>query len=335
MRDSSSKLSEDDETRTGQSPFGPTRPGKTQLKPAEPASPSPSGTQKLATHGPGIKRGTPESRKQPHFRRPLPPAPLERYDIVHPAVPDALEGFTILHITDLHIRRHRPRPPAIKALLESLIQTESDLVVLTGDFMDRPGDEKTALASLRLVVDACRARLGIVGVVGNHDSGPLRERLVDITGVRWLTKASPIWDALPDLRLIGSQEPEDLLASVLASPPPPPGALHIALIHYPSEVYTAADLGIPLALAGHTHAGQFRITPRLAPHTSSDLPADLATGILRLRQTLCAVSRGLGQAVIEARFNCPPQAPLYVLRRGELPAIEPADFHRLTMHTPW
>ena len=71
------------------------------------------------------------------------------------------------------------------------------------------------------------------------------------------------------------------------------------------------------------------------PHTSSDLPADLATGVLRLRQTLCAVSRGLGQAVIEARFNCPAQAPMYVLRRGELPRIGAEDFNRLTMQAAW
>ncbi|MCC6230936.1 MAG: metallophosphoesterase [Phycisphaerales bacterium] len=233
------------------------------------------------------------------------------------------------------MRRHRPTPPTITDLLDALGQTETDLVVLTGDFMDRPGDEKTAMESLREVVAACHARLGIAGVVGNHDSGPLRERLAEVRGVRWLTRGAPVWDVMPELRLIGSEEPEDLLASVLASPAPGSGAMTIGLIHYPSEIYTAADLGIPLVLAGHTHAGQFRVSPRLAPHTSSDLPADLATGVLRLRQTLCAVSRGLGQAVIEARINCPPQAPVYVLRRGELPRIGAADFNRLTMQEAW
>lgn len=220
-------------------------------------------------------------------------------------------------------------------------------MVLTGDFMDRPGDEKSALEALRLVVGACRARLGIAGVVGNHDSGALRERLGEVEGVRWLTRGSPVWDVLPELRLIGSEEPEDLLASVLASPGAGVGGgawsgagagvggMTIGLIHYPSEIYTAADLGIPLVLAGHTHAGQFRVTPRLAPHTSSDLPADLATGVLRLRRTLCAVSRGLGQAVIEARLNCPAQAPLYVLKRGELAPIGAGEFNRLTMQTAW
>lgn len=271
----------------------------------------------------------------PLFRRPQPPAPIERFDLFHPAVPKDLEGLAILHISDLHVRRHRPTPPTIAALIDALDQTETDLVVLTGDFMDRPGDEKSALESLRRVVSACRARLGIAGVVGNHDSGVLRERLRELGGVRWLSRASPTWDVVPSLRLIGSEEPEDLFASVLASPQPDPDALSIGLIHYPSEIYTAAALGIPLVLAGHTHAGQFRVGPKLAPHTSSDLPPDLATGVLRLRQTLCAVSRGLGQAVIEARFNCPPQAPLYVLRRGELPRIEPRDFHRLTMQAAW
>ena len=86
---------------------------------------------------------------------------------------------------------------------------------------------------------------------------------------------------------------------------------------------TASSLNLPLVLAGHTHAGQIRLSPRLAPHTSSDLPAHLATGVLRLRGTLCCVSRGMGEAIREhLRINCPRHVPLYTLRRGELPRAE-------------
>lgn len=96
----------------------------------------------------------------------------------------------------------------------------------------------------------------------------------------------------------------------------------LTLAHMPSMIFPAADLGLPLILCGHTHAGQIRVSPRLAPHTSSDVPVHLASGVLRLRSTLCCISRGLGDGVYPGlRFNCPWQVPLYTLRHGPLPAF--------------
>ena len=90
-----------------------------------------------------------------------------------------------------------------------------------------------------------------------------------------------------------------------------------------------------LLFAGHTHGGQFRLSPQIAPHTSCDLPMDLAGGILRARQTLCAVSRGLGNAVVELRVNCPPHVPLYTLRSGPLEPLAPEAHEALTLCRAW
>ena len=98
----------------------------------------------------------------------------------------------------------------------------------------------------------------------------------------------------------------------------------LALAHHPNTLIPAAALHIPVLLAGHTHAGQIRLHPRLAPHTSSDLPMHLASGILQLGSTLCCISRGLGDGVVEhLRINCPRQMPLYTLRRAE--RLEPYE----------
>ena len=139
------------------------------------------------------------------------------------------------------------------------------------------------------------------------------------------------------LRLLGLDWPEDLLALTLSTPPSSPSIpsfppFPIALAHHPNALIPAAELGIPIVLAGHTHAGQIRLHPRLAPHTSSDLPPHLASGILQLRSTLCCISRGLGDGVIEGlRINCPRQIPLYTLRRVE----SFADSEVITQRTAW
>jgi predicted MPP superfamily phosphohydrolase len=106
----------------------------------------------------------------------------------------------------------------------------------------------------------------------------------------------------------------------------------LLLSHYPTEIFPAASAGIPLMLAGHTHGGQLRMASRLAPHTSCDLPPHHASGILQLDETLCVISRGLGEAVMNFRINCPPQMPLLTLRRGPLPA---ESEHRLVQVRAW
>jgi predicted MPP superfamily phosphohydrolase len=287
-------------------------------------------------------------RPETAFRRPIRPAPVEPYDLVHSAVPRALDGLTILHLTDTHIRRYELNHPSFRRVLHALADTPADLVVLTGDYMSHPGNEPAAIAMLRALAGAWTARLGAFGVFGNHDSPLLAAHARDIPGITWLCNRSADIPGMP-LRLIGASYPEDLLAPALdrgidlssdeapETPAPPRAAerrrppleshragarghdprFSLVLTHYPTEVFAAAELGLPIVLSGHTHGGQFRLSPRLIAHTASDMPGNLATGILRLRNTLVCVSRGLGEGFLDFRFNCPQQMPLYTLRRGE------------------
>ena len=250
----------------------------------------------------------------PTFRRPDPPSPIERYDLVHPEVPPSLDGTTILHLTDTHVRRGRPFTPARRTLADAIRRTHADLVCLTGDYMTRPGDEPAALRSLRALVEACSPPLGIFGIFGNHDSVAFERGAAALPGVRWLHNESVDVPGRPGLRLLGASYPEDAVGALLSLGPPRAGAFTLALAHYPTEAFALGDAGVQVLLAGHTHGGQVRLSPRFAPHTSSDLPPHLASGLMRYRRTIVAVSRGLGAAVISWRFNCPARA-LYSLRR--------------------
>jgi hypothetical protein len=81
----------------------------------------------------------------------------------------------------------------------------------------------------------------------------------------------------------------------------------------------AADMGFDLVLSGHTHGGQVRLPPRWSLYNSSDLPLHLTSGVLRHRDALCAVSRGLGETTLPIRLFSPAHLPVYTLRRGRLP----------------
>jgi predicted MPP superfamily phosphohydrolase len=259
-------------------------------------------------------------------RTPTPPHPVEPFDLAHPAVPPALDGLTVLHLADLHTRRRQLSDARSRALLHALASTPCDVLAITGDLMDEPGHEAAALDTLAALSQVWRPRLGAHLVFGNHDSPHFR-RLVarHLPRINLAGHGHGITDLTVNgatLRLIGLDFPEDPLRILAAEPPPAGPTLRLALAHYPSCLVTLAAAGVPLALAAHTHAGQVRLSPRFAPHTSSDLPPHLAAGILRCGDTLCAITRGVGDGVIDhLRLNCPRQLPLYTLRHAPLPAL--------------
>lgn len=284
------------------------------------------------------RRGTllPRREDDPYaFRRPVHPEPIEAFTIEHPDLPITLDGLTILHLTDLHIRREH-RDGAWLSLLDALDRTPADLVVYTGDYHDGVGHERAACNMIGDLLNTARPRLGQFGVFGNHDTHLMRRLARRLSGITWLENrvsdnllTSP-GDNLP-VRVMGLSYPEDPLAAVLDAQrrgvwKQPERGFVVTLAHMPSTTAACADIGLPFVMAGHTHAGQVRLNRTWAIHTSSDLPPHMASGVLRLRQTLCCISRGVGDGVIPGlRINCPRQVPLYTLRRGPLLSAPGSD----------
>lgn len=241
---------------------------------------------------------------------------LEHRTITHPALPEHLDGLTILHLSDFHVRwgplGHRWFP-----VLERLLrETPADLITITGDYIDRPGHEGFGLELLERMAAVWQPRFGVLGIHGNHDTPEFRRRAAHAAGIEWIggrVIERPLGDR-GVLRIGGLDWPEDVPALLAASNGEPPP---LVLAHVPTALVPLATFGVPLVLAGHTHAGQIRLSPRFAPHTSSDTPPHLAGGLLRYRDTLMAVSRAIGDGVIEGlRINCPRQVALFTLRRA-------------------
>ena len=91
---------------------------------------------------------------------------LKRNVVCLPSLPASFDGFTILHLSDLHADMSQLALARAAALLERL---EYDLCVLTGDFRGRTyggyGPTLDLVAQLR--DSLCGA---VYGVLGNHDS---------------------------------------------------------------------------------------------------------------------------------------------------------------------
>ncbi len=247
---------------------------------------------------------------------------IHHVDLVLQELPSSLQGVKIAHLTDLHITRHTHRHDRLMNQLTSL---RIDMALFTGDYMRREDDHVEAAAVLRRIVDAANPRFGSFGVFGNHDSRPLVDLVQDV-GIHWLGTGSHRLEQCP-IHLFGldplHKDREDSTAMLLNGGPvygqDSAGYLRLMLAHYPSWLSTAADLGMHVLFSGHTHGGQMRLPTGRALINACDLPLDISCGVLRHRDTLIAISRGLGEVGPPgARFRlfCPPHVPVYTLRQG-------------------
>jgi predicted MPP superfamily phosphohydrolase len=145
---------------------------------------------------------------------------------------------------------------------------KADLVVLTGDYL---ADDPTASAEVVQAVAGLRAPYGVFGCLGNHEIYTQTEdsitRLFAAEGIRVLRQErAPIRSHGEVLNLIGvdyqqarfSRDHDGHLVDRYLEGSEKlvmPNMVNILLNHNPNSFDRAAQLGIDLTLAGHTHGG--------------------------------------------------------------------------------
>jgi predicted MPP superfamily phosphohydrolase len=110
----------------------------------------------------------------------------------------------------------------------------------------------------------------------------------------------------------------------------PEGAFSLLLYHLPDLVPQAAEMGVDLMLAGHTHGGQWRLPGFGAILTSSRYWKKYEAGHYVEGNTHLYVSRGLGMegfGAPRARIFCRPEVVMATLSgaREERPVRSAAD----------
>ncbi len=242
-----------------------------------------------------------------------------------PKLPRAFEGFRICQLSDIHIGPFMPVDEIRKYVAIANAQ-KADMIVLTGDFVTFDAATQGA------VVDALRglrAPFGVYGSLGNHDAwAGVEDSITELfrqTGVRILRAANvPIVSGGDSFNLIGV----DFQSARRFGPSPPVQHLlgdieglidhdrvNILLSHNPDTFDRAAELGIDLSLAGHTHGGQAAlefISPEIAP---SRLVTPYVAGWFQKPGGQLYVNRGIGTIFIPIRIGAPPEITVYSLTR--------------------
>jgi predicted MPP superfamily phosphohydrolase len=234
-------------------------------------------------------------------------------DLALANLPAAFDGYTLLHLSDLHLdlsERHLSR------VAESVRGLACDACVLTGDYrFATSGPWEPAVAALgRLRADLPGP---VYAVLGNHDSIRMVPRM-EAMGIRVLMNESVRLErGGAALHLAGIDDAHYYRAHNLhkAADSIPRDGCTILLSHTPEPYRHAAHCGFGLMLCGHTHGGQICLPGGVPLLTDSDAPRAFARGPWRYGGLTGYTSAGCGSSIIDARFNCPPEVTLHRLTR--------------------
>jgi len=270
---------------------------------------------------------------------------VERVEVPIADLPPALDGLRIAQLSDIHIGPYLPRDQVRRAA-EMAKELDPHLAVVTGDFITGTRDPLEACVE---ELARLRAPLGVWGCNGNHeiyaDCEARAQQLFRQAGARLLRQENVelVWNGQP-FNLIGVDYQrtrtlsgrraimlENLEPLVRRDVP------NILLSHNPNSFPRAAELGIELTLAGHTHGGQIQVEILESRFSAaqfitefiaglyhrplrwlSDRPAsDFSARIMNSNnQSILYVNRGLGTVGAPVRIGVPPEITLLTLRRA-------------------
>ena len=233
-------------------------------------------------------------------------------------LPEALEGFRIVQISDLHIGP-TIRRPFVERVVEVANGLGGDLIAVTGDLVDgnvaqRRGD----VAPLKQL----KAREGVFYVTGNHEYywgvGQWLDEVKRL-GFTALNNAHVVLErggaklavaGVTDLKG-GQFDPSHASDPRKAIDGAPQEAVKVLLAHRPRSAFEAVKAGFDLQLSGHTHGGQFAPWSLLVWMAQPFL-----AGFHVLDGMAVYVSRGTGYWGPPVRLAADPEITRLTLVRG-------------------
>jgi predicted MPP superfamily phosphohydrolase len=272
---------------------------------------------------------------------------VSRVEIPLTNLPPELDGMEIVQISDIHLSSYMTRE-SVRRVVDMANDVGADLAVVTGDLITGVHDP---IADCVEEIRHLHAPLGVYGCNGNHEiyarAEDMAERLYRQAGMKMLRQENAI---IPfrgaQLNLIGVDYQRERMPSgrkmqMLTNIEPlvRRDIPNILLSHNPNSFQRAAELGVELSLAGHTHGGQVQVEILDVSLSPARFITDYVAGLYhrplsmpsqpkRMGETIklmpnapkglaaLYVNRGIGTVGAPVRLGAPPEITHIVLRRA-------------------
>lgn len=255
---------------------------------------------------------------------------IKEVEIVSEDLPEAFDGYKVVHISDIHARSFESRHNSLQRAVEKINGLDADIIAFTGDLITMSSSE---IDSISHILSTMKAEDGIISVLGNHDyciyADP-REAGSEKDDVRNVIEKEMAmgWDILlnENRRIARGNDTIAVIGVENTSPSkhfPSKGNLakasegteglfRILLSHDPMH-WEMEILGkdYPLTLSGHTHAMQFS----LLGWSPSRYMFKQHRGLYTENDQHLYINIGLGETIVPARIGTVPEITLITLKR--------------------
>jgi uncharacterized protein len=241
---------------------------------------------------------------------------IKKIDVPLKALPKALDGMTIAHVSDAHIGSFMS-DKKYSFIIDQVNAMDADMVLQTGDLIN------ASLADLPdgiQMMQKFRGRYGVYSCQGNHDCITDRAKFEADSlrgGVNLLLDSATTIHVRGHRVSLGAPRWWGNQQSVMqwavrdkVLPQMSPDAFGILLAHHPHFYDAATEFGIPLTLSGHTHGGQIALSHNIG---FGPLMYRYWNGLYQTPESACYVNVGAGNW-FPLRINVPCEIVHLTLR---------------------
>lgn len=240
---------------------------------------------------------------------------INKYNIKSKKIPNSFDGYKIAQISDLH---NAEFGEGNAKLIKMLKNTESDMIVITGDIVDFSNTDIDVAISFAKEASKIAPTYY---VNGNHEAAveeysKLKQALIEVGVTVLENETVEIISGADNIMLTGLNDPlfnkEPVLLDELI---PQNDSYKILLAHRP-EYFNVYSGKVDLVFSGHAHGGQF-IIPFVGGFVApgQGFFPEYYSGVYSQDGTDMVVSRGLGNSIIPVRINNRPEIVLVELTK--------------------
>ena len=242
---------------------------------------------------------------------------VEPFRITDRKISPRFDGFTILHLSDVHLPQY---PEYIDNILRKAVEIKPDLIAISGDIVSRTADISSCGLS-----ELAKGLIGIAqvfAVKGNHENTCLNvelwENILDDSGIIILEDRFEYVEIDNQKITVGGMNADNGYSHEKIFGGSDPDVFKLLIAHRPElfDEYSAINpLAPELVLSGHAHGGQWRF-PIFGAVIAPDqgLFPHLTAGIHSANHTKIIISRGVGNSFFPLRLNNFPNMPLITLK---------------------
>jgi predicted MPP superfamily phosphohydrolase len=241
---------------------------------------------------------------------------INRYKVPVSNLPSSFHGFTIAHLTDIHLG-FLVSKSFVEGIVSKTNSLLTDMIVCTGDYVHKRNTIKE-IETVWPILSKLKAKYGVYSVLGNHDHWADTDRSLywlERTGQNIRHKCKPILKGRDRILIGGCGDYwKDKLEIDKAFFCSDEEDCRLLLSHNPDSVDTQFSTPLSLVISGHTHGGQV-VIPFLGAPILPVKNKNYSNGLIDTPKAKLFISKGIGWAIYPVRFNCYPEIAVLELNK--------------------